>query len=503
MNTFLRETKPLKTSAAIVVNAPRVSLLLLALASSVVLSFALRPQGFGALALIALIPGMVAVYLEKSLFRAAFYSYLCMVGGVIVALEGLLREFPFVFITGVLVYSSIFAFVGAGVFVLKKTWGTKAILAFPIFWVALEFLVSQPVILGQWANPIMAIGYTQFDTPLLQTARWSGVTGTSFLVVAVNAVLTFAFLERHFTRFIPSAVLVVLILATLFIPTPTSQNVGKPFRVGIAQAYLPTLEYTIADFDLSAQKLISERYKALLAKLKQEKVNLAVLPETALGGWFTNLDQNPQILDALQGVSLALIGVKTSSRSENDVLESRNAILEFQREANRIREVYAKKIPIPMTEAGFTPGRNVGLVRLGGVVFGLGICWENTFPGLARDAVQNGAQVLVYQNSLLWAGATATPVLHQRISAFRAVENARDVIHATAGGSSALINSSGHLIAVAPQVTEAVVTGLVQARTGLTVFGRYGDWFGMLTGFSAGFVLILNGFISRKLRLKK
>jgi apolipoprotein N-acyltransferase len=492
MKTVARELQARKTSDAIV--ATRVPLILLALTSSVLLSFALRPQGFGALALIALIPGMIAISRETRLFKAALYSYLCSVGAVVVALEGLLREFPFVFMTGVLVYSSIFAFAGAGVFVLKKTWGTKAILAFPIFWVALEFLVSQPAVLGQWANPIMAIGYTQFDTPLLQTARWSGVTGTSFLVVAVNAVLVFAFLERRFTRFIPSVALVVLILAALFIPTPTSQPVGKPFHVGIAQAYLPTLEYTIADFDVSAQKLIIDRYKTLLAKLAQEKMNLVVLPETALGGWFTNLDQNPQILDALQGVSLALIGVKTSKRSENDVLESRNAILEFQREANRIREVYAKKIPIPMTEAGFTPGKNVGLVRLGGVIFGLGICWENTFPGLARDEVRNGAQVLVYQNSLLWAGATATPVLHQRISAFRAVENARDVIHATAGGSSALIDSSGHLIAVAPQVTETVVTGLVQARMGLTVFGQFGDWFGLLSVVLVVFMLMTNRF---------
>jgi apolipoprotein N-acyltransferase len=496
MKNVARELQVRKSSDVIV--APRMPLVLLAFTSSVLLSLALRPQGFGMLAWVALIPGMIAVSRETKLLKAALYSYLCSVGAVVVALEGLLREFPFVFMTGVLVYSSIFAFVGAGVFALQKNWGAKAILAFPIFWVALEFLVSQPAILGQWANPIMAIGYTQFDTPLLQTARWSGVTGTSFLVVAVNAILVFAFLERGMKRFIPSAGLLVLILAALFIPTPTSQPVGKPFRVGIAQAYLPTLEYTIADFDSNAQRLISERYKTLLAKLAQEKVNLVVLPETALGGWFTNLDQNPQIFDTLQGVSLALIGVKTSSRSVEDRLESRNSILEFQREASRIREVYAKKIPIPMTEAGFTPGKNVGLVRLGGIVFGLGICWENTFPALARDEVRSGAQVLVYQNSLLWAGATATPVLHQRISAFRAVENARDVIHATAGSSSALIDAQGHLIAVAPQVTETVLTGLVQARTGLTLFGRFGDWFGLFSVFIGGFMLILNKVISRK-----
>jgi apolipoprotein N-acyltransferase len=459
---------------------PRVPAFALALLSSVLLSLALRPIGTGALALFALIPLLFALFYETQLWRASLYTYFVAVGGIWVALEGLAIEYPWVFIIGVFGYALAFAVVGATVVWLKRFWGSRAILIFPIVWVALEFLVSQPVLLGSWANPIMAIGYTQFDTPLLQTARWSGVTGTSFLVMFLNAALAFGLLEfRVFKSWLPLIGVLVVSSLAAFMPITSSLPVGQPFRVGIAQGYIPTLEYAIADFDSRTQALITQRYKMLMAQLLKEGAQLVVLPETAFAGWFSDFAQNQVLQDALSGVSLALVGVKTAYVTDSG-REGRNAILEFQREAGRLREVYAKQIPIPLTEAGFTKGKNVGLVRLAGVIFGLGICWENTFPSLARASVLGGAQVLVYQNSLLWAGATATPILHQHISAFRAVETGRMVIHATGGSSSAIIDSDGHLVQVAAQTLETTLLGLVQARTGLTPFVQFGDWLGLL-----------------------
>jgi apolipoprotein N-acyltransferase len=468
----------------------------LALVSSVLLSIALRPVGLGFLALVAFIPMMLAIASEKSWWKGAFYTYVVMLGGVWVALEGLALEHFWVFVCGVFLYALVFAIVGAVVVWFKSYWGSRVILVLPVVWVALEFSMGQPVLLGGWANPIMAIGYTQFDTLLLQSAQWSGVTGTSFLVLFLNAALAFALLEfRRFKSWL--LVLGVLLVSSLAVlmPLNSSSPVGQSFRVGIAQAYIPTLEYTIADFDRGTQALIIERYKVLMARLVRQGAQLVVLPETAFGGWYSDLAQNQMLQDALRGVSLALVGVKTAYVTDSG-REGRNAILEFQREAGRLREVYAKQIPIPLTEAGFTKGKNVGLVRLGGVIFGLGICWENTFPSLARASVLGGAQVLVYQNSLIWAGATATSILHQHISAFRAVETGRMVIHATGGGSSAIIDANGNLIVAAEQTLETTLFGVVQARTGFTPFVRFGDWIGLLC------VVLLMVFLGHAVILK-
>ncbi len=472
-------------------NFPRVPAWALALLSSVLLSVALRPIGTGALALVALVPLLFALKSETQLWRASFYTYLVAVGGIWVAIEGLAIEYPWVFMIGVFGYALAFAFVGAAVVWFKRFWGSRVILLFPVIWVALEFLISQPALLGSWANPIMAIGYTQFDTPLLQTAKWSGVTGTSFLVMCLNAALAFGLLEfRRVQSWLPFLGVLLVSSLAAFMPLNSSTPIGQSFRVGIAQGYIPTLEYAVADFDSGTQALIIQRYKLLIAQLVKEGAQLVVLPETAFGGWFSNFEQNQVLQEALRDVSLALVGVKTAYITDSG-REGRNAILEFQREAGRLREVYAKQIPIPLTEAGFTKGQNVGLVRLGGVVFGLGICWENTFPSLARASVLGGAEVLVYQNSLIWAGATATPILHQRISAFRAVETGRMVIHATGGGSSAIIEANGRLLKIAPQTLETTLLSLVQARTGLTPFVQFGDWLGLLSVVILGIFSLL------------
>jgi apolipoprotein N-acyltransferase len=420
------------------------------------------------------------------------------VGGVWVAIEGLALEYPWVFVVGVFGYGLVFGVVGMVVVWLKKRLGARAILVFPCVWVALEFLIGQPLLLGNWANPIMAIGYTQFDTPLLQAARWSGVSGVSFLVLASNTALAFLVLEKGvYSRFLPLCV-VLFLLCLSVVPLDATTPKGAAFRVGIAQAHLPTLEYTLADFDAGAQSLIAERYKLLLERLRQQQAQLVVLPETALGGWYSDLERNPILRETLSGVSLALVGAKTSY-SIDGKSEGRNAILEYQREAGRLREVYAKQLPIPLTEAGFAKGKNVGLVRLGGVLFGLGICWENVFPHLSRASVLAGAEVLVYQNSLLWAGATATPILHQHISAFRAVETGRMVIHATAGGSSAVFDHMGRVLAAAPQSVETTLLASVQARAGITPFVRFGDWVGIVCVLMIGLSLLSSHFGRNKI----
>jgi apolipoprotein N-acyltransferase len=478
-----REKKARAVSSGFSVFAVFASPLFLSLLSSVLLSFALRPWGNGLIALFALVPLMLALNLEPAPWRSALWSYITTIGGVLVALEGLALEYPWVFVLGVLGYAAAFAFVGPVIHLFKMRFGTRAILLLPLVWVSVEFLVGQPALLSSWANPIMTLGYTQWSTPLLQAARWSGATGVSFLVLGINAGLAYALLEiskKKGWAGLPLSLTLVLAVFSSFAPAPMPALKGKPFRAGIAQAHLPTLEYTIADLDQSSQQLIINRYKPLMESLKQQKADLIVLPETAFGGWYGNLETNELLQSALSGVPLALVGLKTQQvKEDGQGVVGRNAIVEWQREAGRVREVYAKRNPIPVTEAGFDKGTHVGLVMLGGVKFGLGICWENTFSGLARETVLASAEVLVYQNSLLWAGATATPLLHQRISAFRAVETGRDVIHATAGGASAIINAKGQIVTSAPLTLETAIVGSVQPRVGFTPYSILGDWVGM------------------------
>jgi apolipoprotein N-acyltransferase len=110
--------------------------------------------------------------------------------------------------------------------------------------------------------------------------------------------------------------------------------------------------------------------------------------------------------------------------------------------------------------------------------------------------------VLVYLNSLLWAGRTATPVLQLHISAFRALETGRDVIHATAGGPSAIIQANGHIQVQSRQAIETTIVGTAQPRIGATLYLIWGDWIGLGCSSIAALIVLFLSVVSYKTRVR-
>jgi apolipoprotein N-acyltransferase len=183
------------------------------------------------------------------------------------------------------------------------------------------------------------IGYSQFDTPLLRLAAWGGVIGVSAAVVAINASVTALVLHR---RPVSLVVLLVVLGFVVFVPIPGSEPTGKTFRVGIAQGWFPTVMYTIADFDVATRSEIARRYSRLVNQLEVRGADLIVLPETAFGGWQGDLTASRDVRSALSGASFALAGAKVASADGAGY----NAVLEWQREANLLGVVYAKRYTI-------------------------------------------------------------------------------------------------------------------------------------------------------------
>jgi apolipoprotein N-acyltransferase len=467
--------------------------LTLACVSVALLSVSIRPWGWGGLALVALAPMMVAVSLEPRAWKAGCYTALATMGALLVALEGLALEHIAVFAIGVVGYGSLFFLVGwiaASVRARTARWSPLVVV---VLWLTLEFLLGQRWLLGAYANPALAVGYSQSDTPLLRLAAWGGVTGVSAAVLIVNACVATLALRRRLTVLVAP---VALFVCAAFVPISGVEATGRAFRVGVAQGSFPTTTYDIADFDAGTRREIAQRYAVLVARLQARDADLIVLPETAFGGWQHDLDVSREIRSALSGASFALVGAKFAP--EKGV--GYNAVLEWQREAGSLKNVYAKRFTIPLTESGYRPWQRSGVVPLGGVGFGLGICWENVYASLARSSVLEGAQVLAYLNGLLWAGFTATPSLQLRVSVFRAVETGRDVIHATAGGPSAVVRADGSVQVATAQGREATLIGTVQPRAGVTPYVALGDWVGWSASCVTAALLCWIAFSQSRLR---
>ena len=85
------------------------------------------------------------------------------------------------------------------------------------------------------------------------------------------------------------------------------------------------------------------------------------------------------------------------------------------------------------------------------------ICYEDTIPGLSREAVKEGANLLVNLTYDTWFGRTVAPEQHHLIAAFRAVENGRYLVRATNSGFSAVVDPLGGTTALLPMFTDGVV----------------------------------------------
>jgi apolipoprotein N-acyltransferase len=127
-----------------------------------------------------------------------------------------------------------------------------------------------------------------------------------------------------------------------------------------------------------------------------------------------------------------------------------------------------------------TPGAG-GIVTLpNGVGIGPLICYEDILPALGRQAVRQGAQVLVNLTNDVWFGHTHAPYQHRALAAFRAIENRVYLVRVTNTGLTSIIDALGREQAVLPLFHAETLVQTVQLLRLPTVYTRFGDWFAQL-----------------------
>ena len=135
---------------------------------------------------------------------------------------------------------------------------------------------------------------------------------------------------------------------------------------------------------------------------------------------------------------------------------------------------------ISPTIGNLTPGAG-GIVTLpNGVGLGPLICYEDIVPDLARQAVRQGAQVLVNLTNDVWFGATRAPYQHRALAAFRAVENRVYLVRVTNTGLTSIIDAVGREQVALPIFQADTLTHTIQPLRLSSLYTRFGDWFAQL-----------------------
>jgi apolipoprotein N-acyltransferase len=415
--------------------------------------------------------------------------------------------------------------------------GAWAILLAPPIWAALEW--ARLGVTGQLWN---AAGYSQaYVTPLIQSASWGGVYSVSFLIVAVNAAISFALVKRTGRAALLSASVIAFAGCVMFASNLyASASSGAAGPDAVAVAVQPNVPMEPVE-DLAEVEALAERHRTLTREalgrweqegrldnggagkiygaqgeaqsLRQSVPRLVIWPEspmnfayendTSLREWtarFVRENRTALILNSLEpapanGAYNSAVMVNEEGRKVAQYDKIR--LLPFGEYVPLPRWLPGVNI-IPVMVGDFTPGAEYKLMQVSDVRFGVFICFESAFPSISREFARGGADVLINISNDGYLGPT--PVMRQHLAntVFRAVETGRPVLRVTNTGISAYITPRGEVIGATGSFKPDVRVWAVNRSTGgKTFYTRYGDLF---AGLCAALSLLALAMTIRKSR---
>jgi apolipoprotein N-acyltransferase len=385
--------------------------------------------------------------------------------------------------------------------VLARRSGLATPLLVAAAWTATELargrlLTGSPIFIG---NPWGLLGYSQVGiSPLVQVASLTGIYGVTFVVAAVNAGLAEAWLARGEDRRhaalglalagVPAALALGFGLVVL---GHAEGDEGTPTRVAIVQGNVDIGSTWRADH----YGLNLDVYLRLTRDvMSDEAPRIVFWPEGAMTFF---LEQDSLYRAAIRGV-LRVGGAELVAGGPSVAAEPGthwNSIFVVS-PAGEIVGRYDKQYLVPFTEyfplggvdflrrrfegvRVYTPGPpRPPLPTVAGRA-GVLTCNEAMLPEVAGARVAAGAEYLVNPSNDSWLADTQYSAQQLDIVAMRAVEQRRFLVRVSTSGPSAIVDPWGRVQVTTAMLAQAVAAGTIRPRTGLSVYGRWGDVFGV------------------------
>jgi apolipoprotein N-acyltransferase len=349
--------------------------------------------------------------------------------------------------------------------------------------------VGRELFVGSWPYggfPWARIGMSQAESPLASVSSWVGVSGLSFLMVLVVAMLIEVVRLRAWRRplrLIAPAALVVVLLFTPLFPTATSGSM----RIAAVQGNGPT-----GYFDDREPFAVIQAQTEATAPLYGEDVDLLVWPEGSL-------DADPFQNDALarrmtliaNRIDAPLLANAPTGRDDRFFNTSMLWNLD-----GTARQLHDKRHPVPFGEyvpdrpffnalapeligliqREYTPGSNPPIVDVDGVRVGLAICFDVIYDDVIWQGLNAGAEVLVFQTNNADFRGTDENLQQLAFARMRAIETGRSVVNVSTVGTSQIIRADGSTVTSLDADEAGAMLEDVELRSGLTAGVVLGPW---------------------------
>ena len=148
-------------------------------------------------------------------------------------------------------------------------------------------------------------------------------------------------------------------------------------------------------------------------------------------------------------------------------------------------------------------GDSTTVFDINGIRFSTPICFEDSFGYLSRNFVLGGADYIVNITNDAWSHSLPAQMQHFSMAVFRAVENRRSVVRATASGQSCGIDPYGNVVAMAPPFEENYLTVTVPLSQEETLYTRWGDYTARIFLFTALGLLAAGGLVWAVKRIRR
>ncbi|MES2171258.1 MAG: apolipoprotein N-acyltransferase [Actinomycetota bacterium] len=350
------------------------------------------------------------------------------------------------------------------------------------------------------------LAFSQSDSPFAPLVAWVGVSGLSFLMAFLSAVILQAIREKSFgwaPRGVAAAAVATMLLA--FPPWPT-QTHGS-IRVAAAQGN--SNSGLLAH--INPGDALNEHLEASIPIIGQD-VDVLVWPENAAD---IDPQDNPYAAQALDYITAATkaplvagtITTDSKGREFNSVLLWENGKGTVD-QYDKIHPVpFAEYVPdrafwyplapslIDMVPRGYSIGQRNNVFTIKNTVAGIAICFDIVDDALISKMIDSGAQYILAPTNNADFGHSDESQQQVAIAKLRGIETSRSVVNDSTVGVSAMFAPDGTKLTGLAPFTRGAMIATIPLSTTITpamVIGRQLEWlaggFG-IAGLALGLLL--------------
>jgi len=436
----------------------------LALISGGLFGLTFLPFPLGFLNYFSLVP-LLIIWLKRDIKTSAAMTYIAAITANTIAFywmglnKGTSLLIAFVSLSGAVFYLALFwLIVGVSVSFLQKKFKI-GLLSFPFAWVGMEYVRS----FGPMGFPWSDLALTQvFILPMVQTADVTGTAGIALIICILNGLFYLALTENDPKKYIIGAFVlwgIVFGMGSWRLRSIENIAVESQFSVTVIQ---PNVD-PVQKWEKSYKLTLVARMDSLTDVAMNMDPDIVIWPEAALPAYLRiSYKYREPIRQKVMDNGIPLLTGTIDMESDENGRHYYNGAILFSPDGSM--DIYHKLFLVPFAEyipfsgafpilkklnfgqGNFTHGKDYTIFNVGSKRFSNMICYESSFPRIARRFVEEGAEFLTIETNDAWSGDAPGAYQHFKIAQLRAIENRVPVVRSANTGISGIIAPSGRVL---------------------------------------------------------